>query len=120
MSRSGEPGGRPVRSIMQMSPRRKRARGRGHREGERAMVKRWIAPALGLALVLSVASTQPAMALRLKGMKPAGKSMAKATAATTFKGIIKGAPSGRTYTVVSGKRSVAVDTNHATIRMKGK
>ena len=84
------------------------------------MVKRWITPALGLLLALSVATTQPVMALRLKGMKPAAKGAAKATAAATVTGIIKGAPSGKTYTVVSNKRSTAVDTSHARIRLKGK
>src|SRR5947209_19350052 len=105
---------------MRMSPRRKWARGSGHREGERAMVKRWITPVLGLVLALSVATTQPVMALRLKGMKPAAKSTAIATATTTVTGIIKGGPAGKTYTVVSGKRSAAVNTSHARIRMKGK
>jgi hypothetical protein len=84
------------------------------------MVKRWITPALGLVFALSVATTQPVMALRLKGMKPAAKSTATATATATVTGMIKGAPSGKTYTVVSGKRTAAVDTSHARIRSKGK
>lgn len=84
------------------------------------MTKRWIAPALGLALALSVGMAPPAAAFRLKGMKPAAKSAAHAAVSTTVTGIIKGAPAGTTYTVVSGRSSKTVDTSSARIRMKGK
>ena len=84
------------------------------------MTKRWIAPVLGLALALSVGLARPAAALRLKGTKPAAKSAPHAVGMTTVTGIIKGAPAGKTYTVVSGKRSTSVDTSHARIRSKGK
>jgi hypothetical protein len=89
-------------------------------EKERDMVKRWIAPALGLALALSVGMARPAAALRLKGMKPAAKGAAQAVGAQTVTGMIKGAPAGKTITVVSGKRTTSVDTSHARIRSKGK
>src|SRR5947209_334117 len=88
-------------------------------EKEREMIKRWVTPALGLALALSVGMAQPAMALRLKGMKPAAKSTAAAMGMKTVTGMIKGAPAGKTYTVVSGRSTAIVDTSHARIRSKG-
>jgi hypothetical protein len=85
------------------------------------MTKQWIAPAMGLALVLSVSLVRPAAAFRQHGAKTAASAAtAPAAAATTVSGIIKGAPAGKMITVVSGKRSTMVDTSHATIRNKGK
>lgn len=83
------------------------------------MTKRWIAPALGLALALSMGMTRPAAALRLRAMKPAAKAAAHAGSATVT-GMIKGAPAGKTYTIVSGRSSKLVDVGHARIRSKGK
>jgi hypothetical protein len=73
-----------------------------------------------MALALSVGMARPAAALRLKGMKPAAKGAAQAVGAQTVTGMIKGAPAGKTITVVSGKRTTSVDTSHAQIRSKGK
>jgi hypothetical protein len=92
----------------------------GRIEKERDMTKRWMAPVLGLALALSVGTARPAAAFRLKGPKTAAPSAAPATGTTTVTGIIKGAPAGKVYTVVSGRRSVQVDTSHAQARSKGR
>jgi hypothetical protein len=89
-------------------------------EKERDMTKRWIAPVFGLALALSVGTTRPAAAFKLKGPKPAAPGATQAAGTTTVTGIIKGAPTGKTYTVVSGKRTAQVDTSHAQVRSKGK
>ena len=82
-------------------------------------MKRWIAPALGLALAFSVGLARPAAAFRLKGAKPAANSAMHAVGSTVT-GIVKGAPAGKVYTVVSGKRVAKVDASHARVRMKGK
>jgi hypothetical protein len=80
------------------------------------MTKRWIAPAIGLALVVSLGLARPAATFA----KPAGKAKAPSAGMTTVSGIIKGAMAGGKITVVAGKRSTTVDTSHATIRSKGK
>lgn len=84
------------------------------------MTKRWIAPVLGLAMALSVGMANPAAALRLKGMKKAATAAARSAATQTVTGMVKGAPVGKTYTVVSGRRSVKVDASHAQVRSKGR
>jgi hypothetical protein len=80
------------------------------------MTKRWIAPAIGLALVISLGLAWPAAALA----RPAGKAKMSSAGTTTVSGIIKGAMEGGKITVVAGKRSTTVDASHATIRNKGK
>ncbi len=76
---------------------------------------------LAMAIAISV-SARPAAAYRF--VRPAAKggaaAGAPAAASTTVTGIIKGAPAGKTYTVVSGKRTTAVDASKATIRSSGK
>jgi hypothetical protein len=85
------------------------------------MTKRWIAPAVVLALALAVGLPRPAAAFRQHAKTAAGAAAtAPATATTKVTGIIKGAPVGSQIAVVSGKRSTTVDTSHATIRAKGK
>jgi hypothetical protein len=88
-------------------------------EKEREMTKRWIAPVLGLALALSLGNARPAGAF-LKKPK-AGAPAAKTTkGTTTVSGMVKGAPNGKVYTVMSGKKATQVDTSHAQARSKGK
>ncbi len=84
------------------------------------MTKRWIAPLLGLSLALSVGMTSPAAAFRLKGPKPASATAAPGAGVQTVTGMVKGAPVGKTYTVVSGRRTVTVDASHAQVRSKGR
>jgi len=86
------------------------------------MNKRWTASLLGTALALSVGLARPAAAFRLRPSKSAPGATKTATTEiqSTVTGIIKGAPAGKVYTVVSGKRSMAVDASKATVRNKGK
>jgi hypothetical protein len=85
------------------------------------MNKRWTAPVLGLTLALSVGMARPVAAFRLRMPKMGGATKtATMEVQSTASGIIKGAPAGKTYTVVSGKRSTSVDASKATIRYKGK
>jgi hypothetical protein len=84
------------------------------------MTKRWIAPVAVLALALVVGVPRPAAAFRQHDKTAAGAAATAPAAAKTVTGIIKGAPTGKQITVVSGKRSTMVDTSHATIRNKGK
>jgi hypothetical protein len=86
------------------------------------MMQRWIAPAMGLVLALSVGLAGPAGAFRQSAAKPGPGAAASAPAAGMMKvtGIIKGAPAGSTITVVSGKRSTTVDTSHAKVRARGR
>ena len=73
------------------------------------MNKRWTASLLGTALALSVGLARPAAAFRLRPSKSAPGATKTATTEiqSTVTGIIKGAPAGKVYTVVSGKRSMA-------------
>lgn len=80
------------------------------------MTKRWIAPAIGLALVVSLGLARPAATFA----RSAGKAKAPSAGTTTVSGIVKGPMEGGKITVVAGKRSTTVDTSHATIRNKGK
>jgi hypothetical protein len=95
---------------------------RGIVEKERRMNKRWTASALGLALALSVGMARPVAAFRLRSAKsaPGATKTATTEVQSTVTGIIKGAPAGKTYTVVSGRRSVMVDASKAQVRNKGK
>lgn len=85
------------------------------------MTNRWMASALGLMLTFSMGLARPAAAFRLRASKPAPATSAPAPAGavSTVKGIIKGAPAGKTFTVAQGKRTVTVDASKATIRSKG-
>jgi hypothetical protein len=86
------------------------------------MGRQWLASALGLALAVTMGFARPAAAYRLRPAKPAAGAAATAPAAgmTTVTGMIKGAPVGKTITVVSGKKTVSVDTTGAKIRLKGR
>lgn len=86
------------------------------------MNRRWTASALGMALALAVGMARPVAAFRLRPSAPAPGATKSATTEvqSTVSGIIKGAPAGKTYTVVSGKRTMMVDASKAQIRNKGK
>jgi hypothetical protein len=85
------------------------------------MNKRWTASALGMALALAVGMARPVAAYKQPPPPGAHKSKTATTQVqSTVTGIIKGAPAGTVYTVVSGNRSMAVDAGKATIRNKGK
>src|SRR5712691_7112525 len=97
-------------------------RGVRNHEKERRMIRRWTVSALGMALALSVGMARPAVAFKLRPSKSAAGATKTATTEvqSTVNGIIKGAPAGKVYTVVSGRRSISVDVSKATIRNKGK
>jgi hypothetical protein len=87
------------------------------------MTRRWIAPLLAGALALTLAACPAVSVAKVPAPKsaPAGAAAsAPAAGTTTVTGIIKGAPAGKTYTVVSGKRTTSVDASGARIRSGGK
>src|SRR5690349_13127933 len=85
-------------------------------------MKKFLLPlfaALSLALIAGGATAQ-------KGVKPvpaSGKMAAQPGAApgvTTVKGIVKGAPTGKTFMIAQGKKTTTVDAAGAKLRYNGK
>lgn len=88
------------------------------------MTRGWMNCLGGLALALSLVTMQPVDARPARGNVapvPHTKDMrAPAEAMKTVTGIVKGAPAGKVYTVVSGKRSTSVDAGKAVVRNNGR
>jgi hypothetical protein len=75
--------------------------------------------ALCLSLVTSPLAARPSRQTPVR-VPPTKDMVLPAEAMKTVTGIIKGAPAGKIYTVVSGKRSVSVDAGKAVVRNKGR
>ena len=72
-----------------------------------------------MSLVTSPLAASPARQTPVR-IPPTKDMLAPAEAMKTVTGIIKGAPAGKIYTVVSGKRSVSVDAGKAVVRNNGR
>jgi len=82
------------------------------------MNRRWTASAVGLVLALSVGMARPLLAYKAAPISsaPGATKTATTPVQSTVKGMIKGAPAGKIYTVVSGKRTMMVDASKAQVR----
>jgi hypothetical protein len=92
------------------------------------MTQRCIAPAWGLALMLTVGAARPAPTPRRASVQrtamSAPRPVEKTTVAglmekVTFTGFVMGRSVGRIDTIVSAKRTTRVDISHARIQNEG-